>query len=86
VPDAAWERLRQVGARMLRRVVADLRERYPDLDMRAEQTHDAPVAALLAAADDAGLVVGTRRAGGFASLAVGSVALRMAAMARALSC
>ncbi|WP_037678121.1 universal stress protein [Streptomyces griseus] len=80
VPDPARERLRQVSARMLQQVVADLRDRYPDLDVLAEQADDAPAAALLAAAGDVGLlVVGTRGTGGFEGLAVGSVALRMAA-------
>ncbi|WP_405578407.1 universal stress protein [Streptomyces sp. NBC_01092] len=61
---------------------ADLGERYPGVEVRGEQVDGAPAAALLAAAHDAGLlVVGTRGTGGFPGLAVGSVALRMAAAA-----
>ncbi|MFJ4205693.1 universal stress protein [Streptomyces sviceus] len=84
LPDAATplpavERLRHLGERMLQRAVADLSDRYPDLEVRGEQADDAPVSALLAAARAAGLlVVGTRGTGGFSALAVGSVALRMA--------
>ncbi|MGV9249845.1 universal stress protein [Streptomyces sp. NPDC003697] len=82
VPDRAADRLRQVGARTLQRVAAELGDRHPGLEVRAEQSGDAPVTALLAAARDAALlVVGTRGTGGFEGLAVGSVALRMAAAA-----
>ncbi len=82
VPGPAGDRLRHVGARMLQRTVAGLADRYPDLEVRSEQADDAPAPALLAAARDAGLlVVGTRGTGGFEGLAVGSVALRMAAAA-----
>ncbi|MBE4733503.1 universal stress protein [Streptomyces caniscabiei] len=82
VPDAAAEMLHRVGERVLQRAVADLGARCPDLQVRAEQTAEAPAAALLAAARDAALlVVGTRGAGGFDGLAVGSVALRAAAAA-----
>ncbi|MFE1834119.1 universal stress protein [Streptomyces sviceus] len=78
-PLPAAERLRHVGERMIQRAVADLSDRYPDLEVRGEQADDAPVSALLAAARAAGLlVVGTRGTGGFSGLAVGSVALRMA--------
>lgn len=80
VPGPAGDRLRHVGARMLQRTVAGLADRYPDLQVRSEQADDAPAPALLAAARDAGLlVVGPRGTGGFEGLAVGSVALRMAA-------
>ncbi|MFC9130361.1 universal stress protein [Streptomyces sp. NPDC057099] len=79
VPVPAVDRLRHVGERMLQRAVTDLSERYPDLEVRGEQTDDAPVSALVAAARAAGLlVVGMRGTGGFEGLAVGSVALRMA--------
>ncbi|WKX14014.1 universal stress protein [Streptomyces sp. NL15-2K] len=82
VPGPAGDRLRHVGARMLQRVVAELGDHYPDLEVRGEQADDAPDTALLAAARDAGLlVIGTRGTGGFEGLAVGSVALRMAAAA-----
>jgi nucleotide-binding universal stress UspA family protein len=79
VPLPAVDRLRRVGEQMLQRTVADLSERYPDLAILTEQVDDAPASALLAAARTAGiLVVGTRGAGGFDGLVVGSVALRMA--------
>lgn len=79
VPLPALHRLRRVGEQMLQQTVADLTDRYPDLEVRSEQADDAPASALLAAARTAGiLVVGTRGAGGFDGLAVGSVALRMA--------
>ncbi|MGW6907072.1 universal stress protein [Streptomyces sp. NPDC054940] len=82
LPGPALDRLHHVGARMLQRVVTDLRDRYPDVEVRGEQTDEAPAAALLAAARDAGLlVVGTRGTGGFDGLAVGSVALRVVAAA-----
>jgi nucleotide-binding universal stress UspA family protein len=79
VPLPAVDRLRRVGEQMLQRAVADLSDRYPDLAIRTEQGDGAPASALLAAARTAGiLVVGTRGAGGFDGLVVGSVALRMA--------
>lgn len=82
VPGPAVDRLHHMGARMLQRVVTDLRDRYPDVEVRGEQTDEAPAAALLDAARDAGLlVVGTRGTGGFDGLAVGSVALRVVAAA-----
>ena len=82
VPGPALDTLHRMGAQMLERVVADLGDRYPDIEVRGEQADDAPAAALLVAARAAGLlVVGTRGTGGFDGLAVGSVALRMAAAA-----
>ncbi|MER6012485.1 universal stress protein [Streptomyces bluensis] len=82
VPVQAMDRLRQMGERMLQRAVAEIGARYPDLDVHGEQADDAPAPALLAAARAARLlVVGTRGTGGFDGLAVGSVALRMAAAA-----
>jgi nucleotide-binding universal stress UspA family protein len=82
VPGPAVDRLHDIGARTLQRVVTDLGDRYPDVEVRGEQTDEAPAAALLAAARHAGLlVVGTRGAGGFDGLSVGSVALRVAAAA-----
>jgi len=82
VPVPAVDRLHHMGERILQRAVADLSDRYPDLEVRGEQADDTPASALLAAARAAGLlVVGTRGTGGFDGLAVGSVALRMAAAA-----
>ncbi|CAL9346459.1 Universal stress protein [Streptomyces sp. enrichment culture] len=82
VPGPALERLHEVGLQLVRRAVEDLTRRHPELDVRGEQAGEAPAGALLRAAGDAGLlVVGARGAGGFAGLAVGSVALRAAAAA-----
>ncbi|WP_306189701.1 universal stress protein [Streptomyces sp. MK5] len=82
VPAPAADRLRHLGERTLQRVAADLGDRCPDVEVLCEQTDDDPAAALLAAARDAGLlVVGTRGTGGFDGLAVGRVALRVAAAA-----
>ncbi|MEU0598226.1 universal stress protein [Streptomyces sp. NPDC006393] len=82
LPATAADRLHDLGARMLRRVAADFGDRCPDVEVLCEQTDDDPAAALLAAARDAGLlVVGTRGTGGFDGLAVGRVALRVAAAA-----
>lgn len=82
VPGPALDRLKHMGTRVLRQVADALGDLHPDVEVRAEQTDDAPPEALLAAARDAELlVVGTRGTGGFDGLAVGSVALRMAAAA-----
>ncbi|MFJ8632382.1 universal stress protein [Streptomyces sp. NPDC093568] len=82
VPAPAAQTLHRMGEHMLQRAITDLGTRYPDLRVRGEQADDAPAMALLAAARDAGLlVVGARGAGGFDGLAVGSVALRVAAAA-----
>ncbi|MEU1290020.1 universal stress protein [Kitasatospora sp. NPDC005856] len=56
--------------------------RYPGLETRAEEVHDVAPAALLAAGEDAELlVVAARGAGGFPGLRVGSTALHLAARA-----
>ncbi|MEU6421190.1 universal stress protein [Streptomyces spiralis] len=82
VPAPAADRLHQLGERTLQRAAADLGDRCPDVEVLCEQTDDDPAVALLAAARDAGLlVVGTRGTGGFDGLAVGRVALRVAAAA-----
>lgn len=82
VPHRAEETLRRVGERLVEGVVADLAGRHPDLRMEGEQRAEDPAEALLSAAYDAGLlVVGARGSGGFDGLAVGSVALRVAAAA-----
>ncbi|WP_328437233.1 universal stress protein [Streptomyces sp. NBC_00457] len=80
VPVPAVETLHHLGERMLQQAIAGLGARYPDLEVRGEQVADAPAIALLDAARSAGLlVVGARGSGGFDGLAVGSVALRVAA-------
>ncbi|MBW8793411.1 MAG: universal stress protein [Streptomyces sp.] len=82
VPRQAGETLRRVGERVVKGVMADLGARYPDLRVRGEQSAETPAEALLSAAPGAGLlVVGARGSGGFNGLAVGSVALRVAAAA-----
>jgi nucleotide-binding universal stress UspA family protein len=82
VPGPALERLQRMGAQLVDRTVGDLVARHPDLEVTGEQADEPPAIALLGAARDAGLlVVGTRGTGGFQDLAVGSVALRMAAAA-----
>ncbi|MEW1775510.1 universal stress protein [Streptomyces sp. NPDC086777] len=80
VPHQAGETLRRVGERIVQGVIADLAARYPDLRLDGSQRAEAPAEALLSAACDAGLlVVGARGSGGFNGLAVGSVALGVAA-------
>ncbi|MFC9222925.1 universal stress protein [Streptomyces hygroscopicus] len=75
----AWQ---QVGEQMLGRTVADFRARHADLEIDGKHTAAEPAEALLTAATSAGLlVVGARGWGGFDGLAVGSVALRVTAMA-----
>ncbi|EXU65303.1 universal stress protein UspA [Streptomyces sp. PRh5] len=75
----AWQ---NVGEQMLGQTVADFRARLPELAIDGEHTATEPAEALLTAAASAGLlVVGARGWGGFEGLAVGSVALRVAAMA-----
>ncbi|MEV5845340.1 universal stress protein [Streptomyces sp. NPDC051985] len=82
VPASAGETLRRVGEQIVRQMAADLGARHPELRVRGEQSAEAPAEALLSAARDAGLlVVGARGSGGFDGLAVGSVALRVAAAA-----
>ncbi|WP_367319293.1 universal stress protein [Streptomyces sp. HUAS ZL42] len=81
-PVSAVDTLRHVGARMLQGAAAELGRGHPDLEVRSEQADDDPPLALLRSAQGAGLlVVGTRGSGGFDGLAVGSVAMRVAAAA-----
>ncbi|MFC8141036.1 universal stress protein [Streptomyces paradoxus] len=82
VPRPALNRLHLLGVQLIQRTVEDLADRHPDLGVEGGHSDETPVDALLGAAHDAGLVVvGTRGTGGFEDLAVGSVALRMAAAA-----
>ncbi|MFJ4687225.1 universal stress protein [Streptomyces sp. NPDC088789] len=79
---AAAGTLRAVGEHLLTRVAEELAERHPGIDVQGEQADGPPGTVLLSAAARAGLlVVGMRGAGGFDGLAVGSVALRVAARA-----
>ncbi|MEG8275312.1 universal stress protein [Streptomyces sp. AHA2] len=83
VPAAASAHLRGIGTHLVRRAVEDLAGRCPGLDVDGAPAEGAEADAILdAAAHDVGLVVaGTRGAGGFGDLAVGSTALRIAAAA-----
>lgn len=82
VPGPVLDRLHLMGVQLVQRAVEDLADRYPDLEVEGEHADETSVGALLGAARDAGLVVaGTRGTGGFEDLAVGSVALRLAAAA-----
>jgi nucleotide-binding universal stress UspA family protein len=75
----AWQ---HAGEKMVRRTADDIMGRHPGLDVEGVHADTEPDQALLAAAADAGLlVVGARGWGGFDGLAVGSVALRVAATA-----
>lgn len=70
------------SARMLREVGTALRHRHPALRITADQIAGQPVAALSAAAGEAGLLVlGSRGIGTVAGLLVGSVALAVLARA-----
>lgn len=56
--------------------------RYPQLETRTDEVHDIATAALVAAGEDAELlVVAARGAGGFPGLRIGSTALHLAARA-----
>ena len=75
----AWQ---HVGEQMVRRTADEFMDRHPGLDVEGVHTDTEPGQALLAAAADAALlVVGARGWGGFDGLAVGSVALHVAATA-----
>ncbi|MEU2775056.1 universal stress protein [Streptomyces sp. NPDC007162] len=82
VPHQAGETLRRVGERIVQGAIAHLGARHPGLPTHGSQSSEAPAETLLSAAHDAGLlVVGARGSGGFDGLAVGSVALQVAAAA-----
>ncbi|MEU1801750.1 universal stress protein [Streptomyces sp. NPDC019937] len=81
-PVPGWTAWQNVGEQMLRRTADEFRGRHPGLDVEGVHTDTEPEQALLAAAADAALlVVGARGWGGFDGLAVGSVALCVAATA-----
>ncbi|MBV2155329.1 universal stress protein [Kitasatospora sp. SUK 42] len=75
------EEFRTLTARMVADAARDVRAAHPDLDVRTDLLDgDDPVAALMAAAEDADmLVVGSLGVGGFEGLLVGSVGLAAAA-------
>ncbi|WP_030270353.1 universal stress protein [Streptomyces sp. NRRL B-24484] len=65
---------------LLHEVAHVLAVRHPGLRLRTEQAHDTAVPALLAAGEDADLLVlGARGNGGFPDLRLGSTALQLAA-------
>ncbi|MEV7187636.1 universal stress protein [Kitasatospora sp. NPDC093102] len=67
---------------LLHEVCHVLAVRYPRLEIRSDEVHDLAPAALLAAGEDAELlVVAARGTGGFPDLRVGSTALHLAARA-----
>ncbi|WP_263106921.1 universal stress protein [Kitasatospora sp. DSM 101779] len=66
------------GGDLLHEVEHVLAMRHPGLRMRTEQAHDTAAPALLAAGEDADLLVlGARGSGGFPDLRVGSTALQL---------
>lgn len=68
------EGLRELAGQRLARLVAPLHEEHPAVAVRAEVVTGAPREALLAAAEDARLlVIGSRGRGGFRGLLLGSV-------------
>ncbi|MGW7456275.1 universal stress protein [Streptomyces sp. NPDC054797] len=77
------ERLREAGRDLLQETSAKVTERYPGLHVSTELSRHGPVAGLHAAAADSDtIVVGSRGLGGFESLMLGSVGLKVAAGAK----
>ncbi|MEV4611579.1 universal stress protein [Kitasatospora sp. NPDC049258] len=71
---------RPAGADLLHDVRHVLAVRHPQLAVRTEEVHDAVTSALVAAGEDAELLVlGARGSGGFPELRVGATALHIAA-------
>ncbi|MFE7189332.1 universal stress protein [Kitasatospora sp. NPDC057541] len=76
------EELPVAAQRMLAAAAEDVRTRYPDLTVRTDVVLDAAVDGMVAAAEDAGLLVlGSRGLGGFTGLLVGSVSMAVAGRA-----
>ncbi|WP_329528707.1 universal stress protein [Streptomyces sp. NBC_01462] len=72
------------GLRLLRETAARIAEHHPDLPVSADLIAEPPVTGLLAAAEDADLLVlGSRGLGGVRGFLVGSVALAVVARAKA---
>ncbi|MFB7221412.1 universal stress protein [Streptomyces sp. NPDC056227] len=77
------EQVRNAGAELLRETAATVSERYPGLKVTKELSRREPVVSLHTAAGNHGtIVVGNRGLGGFNSLLLGSVGLKVAAGAR----
>ncbi|MEE1786104.1 universal stress protein [Streptomyces sp. SP17BM10] len=74
------DHLPAAAERVLADAAAELRAAHPGLEVRTDVVLDAPVDGLVAAAEEAGLlVVGSRGRGGFAGLMLGSVGMAVAA-------
>ncbi|WP_330300643.1 universal stress protein [Streptomyces sp. NBC_00503] len=79
----AIERIRQAGRDLLKETAAKVAERHPGLHVSTELSPHEPVAGLHAAAEASDtIVVGSRGLGGFESLMLGSVGLKVAAGAK----
>ncbi|MEY2225543.1 MULTISPECIES: universal stress protein [Streptomyces] len=77
------ERVRRTGRELLDATAAAVRERFPGLQVNPEFSRSAPVRSLhQAAGPDGTIVVGSRGLGGFSSLMLGSVGLKVAAGAK----
>ncbi len=77
------ERIRQAGRELLQETAARVAERHPGLHVSTELSRRGPVFSLHAAAAISGtIVVGHRGLGGFNSLMLGSVGLKVAAEAK----
>ncbi|WP_314245531.1 universal stress protein [Streptomyces kutzneri] len=77
------EHVRQAGRELLDATVVAVTERFPGLQVNAVFSRRAPVPSLhQAAGPDGTIVVGSRGLGGFSSLMLGSVGLKVAAGAK----
>ncbi|MGW2372625.1 MULTISPECIES: universal stress protein [Kitasatospora] len=78
----SWSRPARPSGDLLHEVRHVLAVRHPQLPVRTDEVHDAVTSALVAAGEDAELLVlGARGSGGFPELRVGSTALHIAARA-----
>ncbi|MQS16244.1 universal stress protein [Streptomyces kaniharaensis] len=78
----SWSRQTRPSGDLLHEVRHVLAVRHPQVPVRTDEVHDAVTSALVAAGEDAELLVlGARGSGGFPELRVGSTALHIAARA-----